>query len=610
MKKLIFFLSVFQLLSCSGYINPLSDNPADDQKISIEPKIYLSKEHQFISLTKLNRENIILNLSDKIIFSNEEEPSSRSPFKNLSKFEKEEDLKVKVSSFCSYEKNKPNNTDPDRSVREVGGSFYRWSFSVFELIPQEILLKGLNQAFYCSFIFAFKNSEETFNHYNIAQQPIAPYFTSERVNKLSLVRETESGRYLLLGNELIESKNIPKILILNETGTPVKSYQLFCEGLKIADFNFDVSGKNIFAQLLAYDLENFPEGAKKCRIFSKDEYSVTGMTDSFHLDFDSLKNNRAVMDLKTIREPVIAVDGFDQQYKNGDKIPLNSYLHFNSPDAENKGHSIDMTVHTQCVDTRSEKPDKILSETYHFPFRKKIPVMAITPKQMFFMEIKDSSHKRWLDLLDEYKSKRFSMKTVEALLKEKQSYNNNCIYTISLQDRYNQKNKKEFSSKSYSIQWTEKAYGIDGIIFDIYLQVSDAYELVVKAFARRKYSSHHQEEIKKIKKPFFSLTEDIYTNRISYLNLNFFDVIDDSFFQIEGARLDKINLSCSSRKKKDSITLEWPYNWNIISLSLKTLFLNPDLREYIQREKVSACRLFLYEKDILRYFSEEMRITY
>ena len=610
MKSLLCVLSFFQLLSCSGYLAPSSEDKdphTKNSKISIEPKIYLSKEDQFIPLKKLNRENITLNLSDKITFSDEKANQPNSHFKSLKKFEKDKNLKFKVSSFCSYEKNKTENIEPNRSFQEIGGSFYRWSFSIFELIPKEILLNGLDKIFYCSFIFAFKDSEETFNHYNIAQQPISPYFNSERANKLFLVRETESGHYFPLGNELIESKNIPKILILNETRFPIKSYHLFCEGLKIADFNLDSNGKNIFAQLMTYDLDSLPEGIKKCRIFSENEYTSIGMTDSFLLDFESLKNNKAVIDLKTIAEPVIALDGLDRKYKNGDKIPLNSYFHFNSLDTENKNNSIDMTVHTQCVDAYSNKQNKLLSKTYHFPFRKKIPVMAVTPKQTFFMPIGTSSYNKWLKFLEKYKKKMYSKRTVETLLKNKQSYGNNCIYKISLQDRYNQKNKKEFNSRSYFIKWTENAYGIDEIIFDIYIMISPAYEMVVDSFSKRNYSSN--EKVERLKKPFFSLTEDIYTNRIGYLNLNLFDVIDDSLFQIEGSKLDKMILSCSSRKKKASIVLEWPYSLQNNSISLKTLFLNPDLRNYIQKEKISACRLFLYEKDILRYFSEEMRIV-
>ena len=623
MKHVIFFLNLFLFLSCSGERSLLStgeDSSQQNGKISIEPTIYLSKAEQSIPLQQLNRENITLNLSDKIIFSDKKEKKFKSPYKTLEKAGQNEELKVKVSSFCSYEKNQTGGKEPHRSVQETGGNFYRWSFAIFELIPKEILLKGMDKIFYCSFIFAFKDSEDTFNYYNIVQQPITPYFNSEKTNQLSLIRETKSGSYLPVGKEIIESKNIPKILILNNTLSPVKSYQLFCEGLKIASFHSDFNGNNIFAKLMAYDGHNLPEGIKKCRIFSEQDGAFIGMTDSFLLDFNSLKQNRSTIDLSSIADSVIAVKDLNKTYKSGDKLPLNSYFEFNNLNISNKNNAIEITIHTQCIEP--QKKNQMLSETYSFPFRKKIPIMAVTPKQMFFMEMSNSTYTNWLKAISRY-SIEYPKALLGEIFQEKQSHSSNCIYKISLQDRHKPENKKDFETQSYAVQWTEKAYGIDEIIFEIYLEhlqiptlLRPAYSIDINSRFEKtreeiKVLSPHRRDI--IKKPFFSLKTDIYTNRINYLNLNFFDVIDDPFFQVEGTRLDKISLFCfsqNSQKKKSSIVLEWPYSLQMYSLSLKTFFLNPKIKEYIETAKISNCRLFLYEKDILRYFSEEMRISY
>ena len=62
-------------------------------------------------------------------------------------------------------------------------------------------------------------------------------------------------------------------------------------------------------------------------------------------------------------------------------------------------------------------------------------------------------------------------------------------------------------------------------------------------------------------------------------------------------------------KKNSSLDLSWPYSIQSESISLKTLFLNSTVSQYLSSRKISVCRVLFYENDLLRYFSKEMVIV-
>ena len=166
MKKIVCLMSLLSLISCGKSLSIasfLESNPANakstpsDYKNSEELKIYLSEKDIFVDVSTINRANFYLNLSDKIVFSDKDKDKTEASveLKGLEKIEENKDLKVKVSSFCFYKNEEiENNTDkePVRAVQELGSQSYHSSFSVFELIPKEILLNGLDETFYCSFV--------------------------------------------------------------------------------------------------------------------------------------------------------------------------------------------------------------------------------------------------------------------------------------------------------------------------------------------------------------------------------------------------------------------------------------------------------------------------
>lgn len=608
MKKAIYLIGLLNLISCNGQLSFPSTSEEKhsvlDYDISEEPKIYLSREDKFVNINTLNREDFLLSLSDKFIFSErkQEDKTNQAYLDKIEFVEKVKSLKVKISSFCSYEKRETeqeSNTREGRIVQEFGSQSYIWSFSVFELLPEAILLSHWDKIFYCSFIFAFKEPQGGFNYYNIAQQPIEPSFVSEQpINELSLVRETESGSYLPITDEVIEEKDLYKILLLNNTGKPVENYHLFCEGLKIIKIpGVGLNTFPLFVNLMNLNLESSQEDVKKCRVFSKNNKKITGMTNPFGLDLNSLRSMANAIDLKEVNELVVMDE--NQRIKKGN-VPLNSYFYFINLDEVNHlfqdYSSISIEVDTQCFNTKIFGKTRVMSKTYSFSFREKFPVMAVTPEEIFIMDI--MSYKGWLDKKRRFLRKRDKEKQSFSLGKRAGvSYKVFCIYEVKLVDRHKPENKREFEKRVYQINWNEKSYGID-------YRSLNSYESVSPFVDSQKEKSERRQ---------FLRLEDVDSNKAGYLEFNFFDVVNDKSFPVEGYKVDHMTLKCHSGKNKDgsnnSIAVSWPYNVPHSSISLKTFFVNSNVREYITTKTLVLCRLILYEDKILRYFSGEMKIT-
>ena len=219
------------------------------------------------------------------MFSEKTKQDTSFHWDKLENFKEEENLKIKISSFCAYTNSKSgqtSDTSTQRVVREVGSLSYHWSFSVFELLPEEMLLDGLDKTFYCSFIFAFKDKQGEFNYYNMAQQTVQPFFSQTQANVLSLIRKTEEGYYRPV-DSMIQAQNISKISLLNNTGNPVKNYHLFCEGLKVITVpDFKWGSEPVFFQLMNFKSNNsLPTGILKCRFFSESRNKKDHWNDQF-----------------------------------------------------------------------------------------------------------------------------------------------------------------------------------------------------------------------------------------------------------------------------------------------------------------------------------------
>ena len=378
----------------------------------------------------------------------------------------------------------------------------------------------------------------------------------------------------------------------------MNSYQLFCEGLKVSTISNAASNITpVFVNLMDHDWEKWSEGVKKCRFFSKNNTKITGMTDSFQLDFKNLKNTTTAVDLTKINEPVVMAQA-NELISFGRETPLNSYFYFNNFNkirhSEQDYSSIEIQVNTKCFNNKVFGKGKVVSEIYHFPFREKFPVMAVTPKPAFIMDT--MTHNRWLSKKKKFLRAEEDERQFFLNSREKEVYTTFCLYEVKLENKYDLKDKKEFENRLYVIHWNRESYGMDYIPLGSYESISP---FVIEGAESRSRQ--------------FLRLRDIYQDKAGYLSLNFFDMVDELFFQIEDYKVNQLSLECYSGKDKDgnsdSIKVSWSYLIQNNPISLKTVFLKTEVIHYIKRKAVAVCRLMVYEDDVLRYFSGEMKIT-
>ena len=617
------------------------------------PQVYFNKTNQFVDITVLNREDRALSLFDQIVFSSKQQfiNSNKLSYFDLipiDKFKKKEDIAIKVSSFCSHSRQDIQDLKTkDRQFQEWASSSPHSSLSIINLLPLDLLLKGLEQDLYCSFIFALRDKQDGFYYYSLAQQTIKVRFEEDETNPLALVQETNFGPKHLPINSTIHKQNIKNIQLLNNTNQLITKYELFCAGekiIEIPDFNFNNS--SIFMNLMS--VEDLPKELKVCRFFSKNGKQITGVTESFLLDFNSFNERKKTLDLSHIEEPVFInisnedIDPADfritrdltdwvktnfwkrsEAYiSSPNSLPLNSYIYFKSLDQINPSYqaysSIEMIVETQCFDSNPNPENNffgnsgLVSTVKRLPLKSKTPIAIALPDNIFDIGFvydewlkkliklqktidrnakniqREESHQRQKT---NFAKKRLSQLQIESEIR-KMRHQISCIYKLTLEDKYNSENRIEFQPKVWQILWTRDSYGV----------IYTSFPGDENPFVTWKKQANTD------RRAFDSISHSLAKG---YLSLTFFDLMEKSFLEEENYQLEKFVLSCRSEEEPlKKLTLSWPYKHGINNqIVLKDLFSHQDFQTYIKIKGVTACRVLFYgESDQLRYFSGEIRV--
>ena len=662
------------------------DPPVQETK---EPQVFLSKDKKTVSLSVLNRTENLLRLSDQIIFSDnfpKIEESLSTDLASLSNFQEEEDLNMKISSFCSYEKKETvdSPSKPGKLVQELGGVSYHKQFSIFDLIPKEIFLSQKeNQIFYCSFIFAFRNMSGAFDHYQIAQQPIEPFFVSDSLmgkdyasGNLALFRVSESGVFVPLGRDTVNTKNFSKVFIghigkegegrkVSHLGTEgIIHYHLFCDEMKetivtsgLKSFIFiDI----MMAVLREQEFLQTRDGPVNCRIFSEGRgRKITGLSHLFQMDFsdpkfqginsvdskdspavplvygtppsqraessssngseyqhliydenllakDSSRDkaSQSVPELNIQPKDLFILNDKDEKTHQTDLIPLNSYFQFLIDRKESSADLpyqsfVDIKVETQCFNEKIFKESRDFSyREYVFPFRKSWPLMMVSFDQMFIMDSNRAMREQIINGQIKHFSKRQAFSLVN---RTKDKWETHCTYNIQLVDRRTGQPMKNFPAARMArdIAWTVQSYGIHYRPLTEYPSISPVASTASRLGRKKK----------------FLKLSDILANKAGYFHLTFPNTLGDSFFQIEGYKLTEMKVKCYTRRDENKQPvfeeLSWPFSSSVQNnIYLKSLFGQDNkIRRFIETHKLTICRFMLYENDLMRYFSEELKMV-
>ena len=657
----------------------VAEEPTQDLKRAdlADPRIYLYKTGEALDIPSVNREDFILTLWDQIVFwkdQPEEAPSQPAslPLADV----KEGALKLKIASFCSYLK---DDELSKRQEKESGYDRYPLFVRLIDLIPEKILLEGGRAVFYCSFIVGLKNEslsneEAVFDWFNISQQMISPHAdvsmgpfhgassdspllpqgggaqsepNSENLSsnpfstaqeepsegassasmawpaanrKLSLVRETESGRWLSVENQLISPLHADKIYLLNESALKASAFYLMCNGRQWGMIFSSANKIPVFMNINVSAPESGPEGDLSCRFWAKEDQKIIAMTGFFQLDRDFFNSYKLVEPGAPDLQKVQLAGVFDHNvsidpYRNA----LNSYFMLEILEQKTllDYSSVDIHIENTCSSNRNWifGGQKTKTTIARFPFRQKFPIMAAMPLETFLLHRMGGSGKvrikRFMrgfrgDLRSNGRPYRMSFRVryffnedSKRYAKIKDSYSLNCHYSISLKDRSDPQNIRVFETLGYREFWSNAGYGVNYIPAAPYPDITPVVP---------------QSAIRENKTQYYLLSmKDIEQGKAGYFMYDFFDIMDDPFFATEGANIDKARLVCHANHDHQEapvfIESSWPYSSLPQPLLLQTIFLDPKIKAFIDEKILTLCRFMLYEGDLLRYFSSELKVT-
>ena len=659
MKKTSFLISLLFIIACGNQtvLNKQKSSYTElDFSTSSTPKVYFNKNNDFQDITSLNRENRTLNLYDQIVFLNETDflKHKDNTFFDLTALENfendKEDIKIKVSSFCSpSQTNLANSQEENRMFQELVSRSLHPSLSIIDLVPKSFLLEHLNKEFYCTFIFSVRNTSKNFTRYTLTQQKIQADFSNKQKTPLGLAQETHTGYKYTSTNYILNKNNIQTTLLLNNSNQSITSYEMFCNGKQVMTVpSLKIDTSPIFSHLI--NVPDLPKGLKSCHFFSKNNNKIIGLTSPFLLDFDSLNINNKSIDLSLIEEPefimtgrtpLIAPDIIKTKFKPKNRkytkltemelFPnpiqkLNSYIHFkNLNDVFLSGSidSIEMTVKTECLDNtygyyKNFMPYNELFDSpteiniTRLPLKEKTPIAVALPSNIFEIGLTFDQWFRGLmvvqDAIDEYESRlsrkdikskkriqitndyyQYKMKQEKIIQDIKQDII--CLYKITLEDKNNPQNKREFKTQAYKILWSREDYGVNYTAFP---DGKNPFISIDDQMLKSKY------------------TESIhFKSKMGYLSLNFFDLIESSNLKAENYGLESFSLICRDIINR-KFQLSWPYN-NVINnqIVLENLFQRPEFQKYIKKfeNNLVKCRILFYgQNNLLKYFSGEMRL--
>ena len=668
MKKSSFLISLFFVVACNQAILNTQKSSYTKTETS-SPKVYFPKSNDFQEIRKLNREDKSLNLYDQIVFLNENDflKNKNNHFFKLEPLNNfinnKEDIKIKVSSFCSYSKQNLSNPEKEnRMFQELVSSSFHPSFSIIDLIPKDFLLEYLDKEFYCTFIFSIKkNKSKKFTRYTLTQQKIKADFSNRQETPLNLVQTTHYGYEYISTNYVLNKNNIKTTLLLNNTTQKVTTYEMFCAGKKVMTVpSLKAGTSSIFSHLI--NVTELPKGLKNCHFFSKNENKIIGLTSPFLLDFDSLNIKNKSIDLSLLEEPI-----FEQlppypfilpilvktraKLKEGEKrkytkrtllevypspfYKLNSYIHFTNLNTILQSgvlNSIEMTVKTECLNVNSKgqymdnvpysnfiesssegliQPNNTITNIKTLPLREKTPIAITLPSNIFEIGI---TFDHWLrkmmilqNTIDNYEielNKDIKSKKRLGIMDE--------YYRHKMQEERELQEIKHQIICLYKINLEDKNNPHNKREFE-----TQAYRIL---WGRDGYGVSYT-AFPEGKNPFISIEQQIsqskyneaihYKSKMGYLSLNFFDLIESSNLQEESYGLENFSLVCKDLVNR-TLNLSWPYN-SIINnqIVLENLFKRSEFKKYIDRYPNNQinCRILFYgQNNLLKYFSGEIRL--
>ena len=536
-----------------------------------------------------------LNLSDEIVFS------GLDAFIGLKNTLQSKSPIMETSSSCLM-----NNR---KYAAEKQLTNYQPLFHVVDLLPEEILLEyKKSTSVSCSFLFIMRDTEENEHSYALAPLPI---LSIENNVGLKLLDDTNKE----VAGQSIKEDTMSGFSLIPLHNKPVKKLKFLCEKeLKEIVFELDQNETFIFPFQLLKSLpeKQLPSGKKKCRILTYGKNNLTnGATASFQIDFKDLKEKETVwmpkpqsLQIEIDFIPNKDISQYDRRKRKGKgrkniihtvsvfKIPkLFEQLPGNFKEKDYESYKI--KVDTECFSPlfstdRNRQMRGEVMKTYQLPLLESFPVMSVTPWEAFQIYLPENLTDILLDT--DLQSLRSDGKNPLSMERRKQivDYQEQviCSYHFQIQNE-----RGELSSiawlKNREIYWNPGSYGIT---FNTEKAEKGSPLLLNQAL---------NDSIQ---------IESLFLSNLSSSTFQFlpkdFALPDSMVFSCGGRRFhpNDSNPNFKTHYEKNFALNEVP-----LSIPLSLFTSKKGFDTYLKNNQFIKCRIVLYRKGVLQYFSQDLK---
>ena len=529
-------------------------------------------------------------------------------------------MKRKEVSFDEGSEEVPKS---DRWTLKKEFTNYQSRFSILNLLPEELFLsykKGSLAS--CSLSFVLRDKEGKSYTHTI---PSLPVFSVEKnvFLKLLNIHNKEIG----IG-ERVNAENMNHFSIVLQKERKAEQIKFLCEGLEEQmSFNLD-SGASLFTPfplLRSLQKKEIPSGKRRCRILtygkvkmgaktdhSSQVYMANGISSSFSIDFETLKNQESLwmpkentlqIRIRSFSFKEISQLNKRQRGARGREDPIYITSVFEIPElfevlpknfSQQDYRSYKIKVDTECFSSILHKykgfqEESLAAKTYYLPLLDSFSVMSVTPIEALQVYFPDDL----LELLTEIHSDELRPNSKSNLSKKERD-------KIQLMDY------RQWFTCSYHFQiqnWEGEVFSIDRMSNRPIHWAQGSYGLGFRTEQARKS---------------FPLTfEEAKSMEMDLLFLQSFLKPGD-FFPEDVLWPDEVTFLCGGRHPSEDYrpNFQTTYEKRILiqesSLQIPLAFFidTDDFYKYLKENRFVKCRMILKKQDILRYFSQDLKLIY
>lgn len=499
----------------------------------------------------------------------------------------------------------------DRWMRKKEFTDYQSHFYFVDLLPEELLINYKKESLVsCSLSFILRNKKGKQYSYDIPSLPVRD------IQKSAFLKLLNASNKEMGWGEIVNADNMSHFTLIFKEGKKTQKIKFLCGKEKPGmSFNMDpdIFFLSPFQFLQSLESEQLPSGKKQCRIlaYGKNQI-VNGVTEFFQIDFETLRD-QANLWMPSADALQITIDEFvsrdisqfnrRQRHAKMRKKSIHITSAFEIPElfkifpenfTKEEYQSYKIKVDTECFSSilykyKEFQKEHFATETYYLPLLDSFSVMSVMPREALQIYLPDNLPEILSEIHSDYlrpnsRSQLAEKERNKIKLKDYRQWFT-CSYHFQIQNR-----KGEISSigwiKNRPVYWNQGSYGL-GFKEK---KAKESFPLTLM-------------EAKPIKIDLLFLQNTLQPN---------------GFFDVDSLWPDKVIFSCGGRHpSKDykpgfQTTFERsiPMQKGSFEIPLSFFLNRDDFQDYFKDNKLIKCRVILEKKDILWYFSQDLKFIY